>query len=226
MKWSHLFLSALLISAVPAEQLPGQSPAGQVLSRGHLSVVSTSAPPVSAGAVGETRATQHAFPTFSPGGNLAEDVRGAATSEASTRQFAGPAITVAFSLVVVLGLFASLVCITRKFGSRGIHQGVLPKEVLQGLGSAAVDARTRITLIRCGTRILVIAQTATGVHPLAEITNPEEVRELSAACLGESKQAFASTLHSIEQETAQPGYLGGQTDAPAPRARGRLFATA
>ena len=81
-------------------------------------------------------------------------------------------------------------------------------------------------MVRCGNRILVLAQNAQGVQPITEITAPDEVRELTAACLGNSKQAFASTLHSIEQERTDEGFLGEPTSQRTPRARGKLFATA
>jgi flagellar biosynthetic protein FliO len=144
----------------------------------------------------------------------------------STRAFSGPAITVTSSLAVVLGLFAALIWMTRRFGSRGINQAALSGEVLQSLGTAPIDPRTRVTLLRCGNRILVLAQTATGVQPLAEITDPEEVRHLTATCLGDAGRSFVSTLRSIEQEPVQPGFAGSVDPPPAARKRSRLFATA
>ncbi len=147
---------------------------------------------------------------------------------ASRSKIAVPALTVTSSLAVVLGLFAGLVWLTRKFGSRSMNQGAVPKEVLSSLGSTPLDSRTRITMLRCGNRILVVAQTATGLHPLSEITDPDEVRELTAACLGDSKHTFNSTLQSIEAEKTNSGFVDANVVTPSTRARsrGRLFATA
>lgn len=135
-------------------------------------------------------------------------------------------ITVASSLAVVLGLFVGLIWLTRKFGSHSGTGGAIPKEVLQPLGSTAIDSRTRLTLVRCGNRIVVLAQSASGVQPITEITAPDEVHALTAACLGDAKQAFAATLKSLETERSGAGFLGPPTDAPTARARGRLFASA
>ena len=165
-----------------------------------------------------------AFPSLSPAAEHAGEDVGASGREQG--RLAGPAITVTSSLAVVLGLFAALIWLTRKFGARSGGQGTIPKDVIQNLGSTSIDPRTQITLLRCGQRIMVMARTNTGIHPLGEITNPDEVSQLTAACLGDSKQAFASALQSIETEPSGPGYLGDQASDRDARARGRLFATA
>ncbi|MGI9474671.1 MAG: FliO/MopB family protein [Rubripirellula sp.] len=165
-----------------------------------------------------------AFPSLSPAAAQADAIGEA--SDAKTSRVAGPAITVTSSLAVVLGLFAALIWLTRKFGGRSTSQGTIPKDVLQNLGSVSIDPRTQVTMLRCGDRILIMARTSTGVHPLGEITNPEEVSSLTSACLGDSKQAFASALKSIESESNDPGYIGNESDSANARSRGRLFATA
>ncbi len=130
--------------------------------------------------------------------------------------FATPLVTVVSSLAIVLGLFAGLVWLTRKFGGNAARVGSVPNEVLQPLGSTAIDARTRVMMLRCGSRIVVAAQTASGIQPLCEITDPREVHELTVACTGQSQTSFAETLKAAEQK---------QAHTPGRRA-GRLFATA
>jgi flagellar biogenesis protein FliO len=138
-------------------------------------------------------------------------------------ELAGPAVTMASSLIVVLGLFAGLVWLTRRFGTRR-GGGELPAEWIEPLGSTSIDSRTRVTLLRCGGRVIVVAQTQSGFHPLTEITDPDEVRRTLAACRGESRAGFAETLASMEREPSTPGFIG---EPPAkPMSRGRLFATA
>ncbi|QDT08620.1 FliO/MopB family protein [Planctomycetes bacterium K23_9] len=118
----------------------------------------------------------------------------------------GPLVTTGFSLVVVLGLFAGLVWVTRRYGNASMTQTGLPTDAMKSLGSTAIDARTRITLLRCGSRIIVMAQTATGVHPLSEITEPIEVQRLTAMCNGESVSAieptFAEALRNANRQPA------------------------
>ena len=118
----------------------------------------------------------------------------APSAEKSSRPLASPAVTVTSSLAIVLGLFAAMVWMSRRFSSRGGGGGVIPNEVMQPLGSSSIDSRTRVTLLRCGNRILVLAQTQHGVQSLAEITDPEEVRALTASCLGEAKHSFCLDL--------------------------------
>ncbi|TWT83978.1 Flagellar biosynthesis protein, FliO [Planctomycetes bacterium CA13] len=141
--------------------------------------------------------------------------------------FASPTVTVCSSLAVVLGLFAGFVWLTRRFGVNSSSQRGLSNEVFETLGSTSIDARTKVTLLRCGSRILITAQTATGIHPLSEISDAEEVRSLLAACNCQSKNAFASTLQSLEKEPVQKGFVAAEAaPANAARSRGRLFASA
>ena len=212
----------LLLVAAPAL---GQSPQGPTVTRGQVTAISGTKAPVAVSVSAERIAVPGGFPSLKRSARDGSHEQPTEPNSATSR-LTGPAITVGFSLVVVLGLFAGLVWMTRKFGTRGMSQGALPKEVLEGLGSMPIDARTRITLVRCGHRILVIAQTPAGVQPLSEIVDPEEVRELTAQCLGNSKQAFASALKTVEQETTPSGYVGNGGDPPSARSRGRLFATA
>ncbi|TWU31540.1 FliO/MopB family protein [Novipirellula artificiosorum] len=168
------------------------------------------------------------FPTLSN--------RAIATSEdtkptdAAESGLATPTVTVCSSLAVVLGLFAAFVWLTRRFGVGGASQGALSKDVFETLGSTAIDSRTKVTLLRCGNRILITAQTAGGIQPLSEITDPTEVQKLTAACNGHSKNSFAATLSELEQAPVAPGFVHSDTatvtSSDTPRSRGRLFANA
>ena len=120
----------------------------------------------------------------------------------------GPALTMASSLAVVLGLFAGLVWLTRRFGSKANGGGELPRDVVQSLGSTSVGPRTRVMLLKCGAKVIVVAQTATEIKPLSEITDPEQVRQLVALCQGDSRAAFSQTLRSIEREPVAAGFVG------------------
>lgn len=141
-------------------------------------------------------------------------------------ELGGSIVTVASSLAVVLGLFAGLMWLTRRFGSSAMNAGTIPQDVMRPLGSTSIDARTRVMLLRCGNRILVVGQTQTGIHPLSEITDAEEVQSLTAACSGDSKRAFSSTLQSIGGEQAPAGFVATEAPTrPSPPPR-KLFASA
>lgn len=216
MKSFHLGALPLVLALTWSTNLFGQERTGAIRLHRQPATVS-----VNTSAVAEPT-----FPAFTPPG---------ATSNAQDNPQAGkqseiavPALTVTSSLAIVLGLFAGLVWLTRKFGARGMNQGVVPKDVLMSLGSTPIDSRTRITLLRCGKRILVVAQSTGGIQPLSEISDPDEVRELTAACRGDSKHRFDSTLHSLETEKTSHGFVDTQptTSTSPPRSRGRLFAAA
>ncbi len=141
----------------------------------------------------------------------------------SASEISGPTITVASSLAVVLGLFAGTIWLVRRFGAGARGNRTVPNEAVEILGSSVIDARTKLSLIRVGTRVVVLAQTAQGVHAISEITDLDEANELIATCRGDSKRGFAEQLKSIEREPHSPGFVGSSTDSPPPR---RLFATA
>ena len=161
------------------------------------------------------------------GGSLAGDGASAAS----------PLVTVTSSLVVVLGLFAGLVWLTRKFNKQAADGGQVSKDAVDFLGSYPIDPRNRVCLLRVGVRVIVAAQSSSGMQPLSEITDPEEVQNLIALCKGSSSEDFAKTLAAMQKEKAKPGFLGdeastasvsgqdGYQDPNAGRKLGRLFAS-
>lgn len=211
--------------ALVAQDSVPSSQQARVLQQPYVAIESGTARrlPVNTAADDRTATVGNRFPSLSPRSPSTETNEGwTATAE----PFSGSLITVGSSLVVVLGLFAGLVWITRRVSGRSAQQGAIPSEVMQPLGSSALDARTTITLLRCGNRILVLARTQAGVQAISEITDPNEVRHLTALCQGNSKHEFASTLQAIEKEPTAEGYIGESAQRAAARPRGRLFATA
>lgn len=86
----------------------------------------------------------------------------------------------AIALVVVLGL----VIVTAKIARRGTSQAqvTLPVEVFQILGRKMLDYRSTIHLVRCGSRLLVVGISQSGMTTLAEINDPVEVDYLAGLC--------------------------------------------
>lgn len=106
-------------------------------------------------------------------------------AEESESTMAGPVVTTVSSLLVVLAVFGGLVVISRRFGGTRTPSGSLPEDVLRNLGSAMVDAKTRVTFLKIGNRIVVMGQTQSGEpQTLSEITDPDEVSRLTNRCLG------------------------------------------
>ena len=133
--------------------------------------------------------------------------------------FAAPILTVGFSLSIVLGLFAGLIWLARRYGGATQSTGSIPSEVMETLGSTMLDARTRVSLLRCGTKVLVVAQTATGIHSLGEIDDPTEVNAMVSACNG--KSSFSEALAAKQPRGSQQA----KPTSAAKRSH-RLFATA
>ncbi len=180
------------------------------------------APPA---ATNQPNSHEGSFPLLKPPTDESRTNRDSPEPGHRDKMLATPMITVASSLAVVLGLFAALVWASRRFGGNTIQKGSLPKEIVQPLGSTAIDARTRLTMLRCGNRILVLAQSSGTAQTLCEITDPEEVRQLTAACAGTSGQDFTSALRSIEREPISQGYVGSESETRRAAQRRRLFAS-
>ncbi len=149
-----------------------------------------------------------------------------ANPESSRSKMMAPLVTVASSLAIVLALFSALVWAGRKFGGRATGSKPLPASALTPLGHVMLDPRTKLLLVKCGRRILVLSQTAGGITPITEVTHPDEVQELMASCSAEAREAFQRTLREVELEPTR-GYTGTPPEqAPAARQSRRLFATA
>ena len=91
----------------------------------------------------DTDPHQGSFPLLNPPTQTSRINRDSPELGQRGKMIATPTITVASALAVVLGLFAALVWGSRRFGGGTIQKGSLPKEVMQPLGSTALDARTR-----------------------------------------------------------------------------------
>lgn len=126
---------------------------------------------------------------------------------AGRQGLSGPAVTMASSLAVVLGLFGGLVWMIRRYGRSQLLRGELPTAAVERLGMHTIDARTRLHLIRCGERVLVVAQNPAGLQAISEIGDPDEAARLVARCRGDREADFAGTLRSIGRERAASGFV-------------------
>jgi flagellar biogenesis protein FliO len=82
--------------------------------------------------------------------------------------------------VICAGLVAVSIGLRRRRRSSG---GRLPVEAVEVLGRTAIDGRHAISLVRCGSRVLVLSVDATeGLTTLAEISDPDEVNLLTDLC--------------------------------------------
>lgn len=159
-------------------------------------------------------------PAESARGQSAELPIGASASRSVTT----PLITITSSLALVLGLFAALVWVSKKAQKgRGIARPI-PDEVLRVLGQKQLGSLGTLSIVRCGRTVMIVSQSAAGLHSLATITDEAEVRHLEAVCLGESAASFRAALGEVEREPVGPGFLGEGISQP--NARKKLFTQA
>ncbi|MDV6030995.1 MAG: FliO/MopB family protein [Phycisphaera sp. RhM] len=158
----------------------GDHTSGDHTSGDHTSGDHTSGDHTSGDHTSGDRDAADAFPALMVSEDAAAD-----DGPAAGGTLAGPVVTTVSSLLVVLAVFGGLVWISRRYGSSRTLAGALPEDVLRNLGSAAIDAKTRVTFLKVGARILVIGQTPSGdPQTLSEITEPDEVARLTNRCLG------------------------------------------
>lgn len=149
----------------------------------------------------------------------------AARSEKSGRQLARPATisdlgpigTVVGSLAIVLGLFVTVVWISRRLGPSG--SAPLPKEAVELLGRTTVSGQHTLQLVRFGGRLLLVALAPHGAAVLTEIIDPTEVERLTAICLrqrpGSSSESFRQTIRQLEREPAGRSFVDQRRPASA-----------
>lgn len=113
-------------------------------------------------------------------------------------------VTTGASLGVVLGLFFLVAWFVR---GRGAQRGVaLPNEAVETLGRFNLGSRQQAHLVRCGSKLLLVAVSPTSVETLTEITDPREVNHLLAICQRSSPHgasaAFREVLERLGRERA------------------------
>jgi flagellar biogenesis protein FliO len=94
-----------------------------------------------------------------------------------TRQ---PGLAAAISIGLVLLGYSVL----RMFGGRSTPRrpGRLPRQVVELVGFVPLNNRQQLQLVRLGSKLVLVAVSANGTEPLAEVTDPLEVEQILAAC--------------------------------------------
>lgn len=142
-----------------------------------------------------------------------------------SRQILGPnpsLVTVAGSLLLVVGMFLVVAWALRRSGAAG--PAALPGDVIEVLGRAPLPGKQQsIQLIRCGNKLVLVALSPAGADPLTEITDPTEVERLAGLCRQahphSNTQAFQQVLEQLGREPHAPGFLGDLEASRATRRR-------
>ena len=115
------------------------------------------------------------------------------------------------SLLFVLAIIVAAGYVFSRHGTR--LPGLLPADVVQVLGKRYLDSRNSLQLIRCGTKILVIANsTQHGLTTLGEITDPQEVEQITSQCLPSTVSGLPLSgphLGKLPRTSTSPSGSGG-----------------
>lgn len=129
-------------------------------------------------------------------------------------------VRVGGALAVVLLLLLVLRGLLRAGGRRAV--GGRPSGVLEVLGRYPVGRSQSLVLLKLGGRLLLVHQTRTGMSPISEVSEPQEV----AALLGRVEaagRARGSGFHGLlKRLTRRPAGEAFPLVADAPVARGGL----
>ena len=120
--------------------------------------------------------------------------------------------TAGAGLAVVVGLFFVCMWLLRR-GSGAKQSGTLPNDAFAVLGRAPLTPQSFAQLLRVGNKLVLVAVSADGIHPLTEVIDPLEVDRLTAVCSsgkGHGPAAeFQQVLAQLAREPAR-GFLGAE----------------
>ncbi len=115
--------------------------------------------------------------------------------------------------VVFLGYF--LLKLSRGRGSAR-RPGQLPRQVVELIGFVPLGQRQQLQLVRLGSKLVLVAVSANGAEPLAEVTDPVEVDQILTACQsGQSALAGAIGRWTGRQPARDYGRADGRNPARA-----------
>jgi len=107
-------------------------------------------------------------------------------------------------LVIVLALLGGCAWLFRRGGMR--LTGILPADVIQVLGKRYVDHRESIHLVRIGSRILILANSAQhGLRTLGEITDPVEIDFVAGQCREQAPHSMSRNFAELLASESAPG---------------------
>jgi len=112
-------------------------------------------------------------------------------------------------LAIAVGLVLSFVWLARSCLPKSARP--LPRDVVEVLGRAPLGGKQTTQLVRVGGKLLLVATTPEGAETLTEITDPDEVARLVAACDSSrgrgSNAEFDALLREMADERTTPGFL-------------------
>jgi flagellar biogenesis protein FliO len=106
------------------------------------------------------------------------------------------------ALAVVIGLIFAVRIVLRRLAGR---QGAgARREAIEVLARASLSARQQVSLVRLGRRLVLVGSGPSGMSPLAEVSDPEEVAEL----LEEVRSAGPGPFAGLFARHGKAGHAG------------------
>jgi flagellar biogenesis protein FliO len=117
--------------------------------------------------------------------------------ERISRMFGGADIKrIVGGLAVVIGGYLGLVWLLQMINPAG--SGAIPREALEVVGSAPLNSKQNLQLIRLGSKLMLMIHGPDGVQPVGEVSDPAEVEDLLAICGGRGQRVLPAVGAAIE----------------------------
>lgn len=125
------------------------------------------------------------------------------------------ALSMFFSLAIVIGLFLLIAWLFRKSQPNTFQK--LPTGVLQVLGSTVMAPRQQVYVVRFGNKMLLVSHQPGQTQTLGEITDADEVHRLAGLCESNQPTSVAHSFRDVLRHVAS-----GRSDTESqPNARKR-----
>ena len=115
------------------------------------------------------------------------------------------------SLSLVLGIYFAFVWVMRKINPTSNQ--ALPHEIVEVMGQIPFGPRRNLQLVRLGNKLLLLLNSADGVQPIGEITDPNEVEHFTSLYSGKAKNS--RTIRPATHNTSQ--IAAPRTNTPPPQ---------
>jgi len=103
--------------------------------------------------------------------------------------------TTVAALGAILLLFFGLVQVWRRYSPQSSQS--LPAAAWEILGSAPLDNKHQLMVVRLGSRLLVLGRSDEGLQTLSEITSADEVSQLVTLCQSANQPADKSSFRQL-----------------------------
>ncbi len=113
----------------------------------------------------------------------------------SSRLPQGPAAKTVSSLAIVIGVFLLLVTVLRYPAKR--RPGALPPEAAEVLGIVPLTGKQQLHLVRLGSKLLLLNLSGGRVEKVAELAEPQEVRQIVATCQPGRASVVSETVREM-----------------------------